>query len=140
MESEDPRFQKQLNAGATSLVLLGLLEQAGQAMYGYEIAKRLETRAGRALPMKLGALYPALRSLEKQQLLTSYVEPSTAGPARRYYRITPAGRKTLPRWLDSWRSTNLFVELALEIDDERSKRSGSAVSRRLANGTRKVRR
>ena len=44
MESpaQDRKFQKELNAGATSLALLGFLAGAKQPMYGYEIAKELE--------------------------------------------------------------------------------------------------
>src|SRR5690349_10830519 len=101
---EDRRFQKQLNGGAASLALLGLLSQANRPMYGYEIAKELEARCGGTLPMNQGALYPALRALEEQKILASHVEPSDSGPARKYYQITASGRQTLRRWLVAWRS------------------------------------
>jgi PadR family transcriptional regulator PadR len=112
--AEDRKFQKELNAGATSLALLGFLAEAKQPMYGYEIAKELETLAGGSLPMNQGALYPVLRSLEQQELLSSHVEPSVAGPARKYYQITPSGRLALRRWRASWQSTTKFVNSILE--------------------------
>ena len=60
-EAVNRKFQKELNAGAGSLVILGLLHGSGRAMYGYEIGKQLEMQAEGALPMHQGALYPALR-------------------------------------------------------------------------------
>lgn len=111
-------LQKQLNAGATSLVLLTLLYQQKRAMYGYEVAKELESRCLGELPMKPGALYPVLRSLEKQELLSSHVEPSDAGPSRKYYRITALGKKTLKHWQNAWQDTKQFVDKILENQHE----------------------
>jgi PadR family transcriptional regulator PadR len=60
--------------------------------------------------MKQGALYPVLRTLSAHGLLASRVVPSYAGPPRRYYRITAAGRETLARWLGIWTTTREFVD------------------------------
>jgi PadR family transcriptional regulator len=117
-ESAKNSLQKQLNAGATSLVLLTLLYQQRRAMYGYEVAKELESRCRGALPMKPGALYPVLRSLEKQELLSSHVEPSDAGPPRKYYKITAIGKKTLKHWQTAWQDTKQFVDKILEHQHE----------------------
>jgi PadR family transcriptional regulator PadR len=116
MESpaDDRKFQKELNAGATSLALLGFLAGAKKPMYGYEIAKELEAIAGGSLPMNQGALYPVLRSLEHQGFLSSHVEPSVTGPARKYYQITSSGRQALRKRRVSWRSTTEFVDSILE--------------------------
>ncbi len=118
LENAKNSLQKQLNAGATSLVLLSLLHQQKRAMYGYEVAKELESRCLGALPMKPGALYPVLRSLEKQELLSSHVEPSDAGPSRKYYQITALGKKTLKHWQIAWQDTKQFVDNILEIQHE----------------------
>ncbi len=105
------KFQKELNAGLVALVLLSVLDRAGQDLYGYQIAKQLQdAEDGAPGPVKQGALYPVLRTLSAQGLLTSRVVPSYAGPARRYYRITDAGRTTLVRWLASWHRTRDFVD------------------------------
>ena len=45
MNEEIRKFQKELNAGTTALVLLGVLEQAVKPMYGYQIAKYIETNS-----------------------------------------------------------------------------------------------
>jgi len=107
-------LQKQLNSGVTSLVLLSLLHQHWLAMYGYEIAKELESRCQGELPMKPGALYPVLRSLEKQRLLASRIEPSDAGPSRKYYQLTEVGCKTLEHWQAAWQTTKQFVNSILD--------------------------
>jgi PadR family transcriptional regulator, regulatory protein PadR len=109
-ESAVRKFQKELSAGTVGLVLLALLERAGSPMYGYQIAKQLEGAAQGALGMKQGTLYPVLRALESSGYLASEVEPSVAGPPRRYYAITDAGRETLARWKDVWFSARGFVD------------------------------
>jgi PadR family transcriptional regulator PadR len=110
------KFQKELNAGLIALVLLSVLENATEDLYGYQIAKRLQDMSRGTSPMKQGALYPVLRTLSAHGLLASRVVPSYAGPPRRYYRITPAGRATLARWLAIWTTTRDFVDAAVRAD------------------------
>ena len=112
-ELTDKKFQKELNSGTAALVLLAVLDRAEEPMYGYQIAKHLDT-GSEEVPVKQGALYPVLRSLEAGGLLASEVEPSVSGPPRRYYRITEAGRETLRQWVEIWNRTKTFVEAALK--------------------------
>jgi len=104
------KFQRELNAGLVGLVLLAVLDQAQEDLYGYQIAKRLQQLADGSPPVKQGALYPVLRQLSANGLLASRIVPSYAGPPRRYYRITAAGRDTLAQWRSIWRSTRDFVD------------------------------
>jgi PadR family transcriptional regulator PadR len=104
------KFQRELNAGLVGLVLLAVLAQAQEDLYGYQIAKRLQQLAEGSSPVKQGALYPVLRQLSANGLLASRIVPSYAGPPRRYYRITEAGRATLAEWRGIWRSTRDFVD------------------------------
>jgi len=107
------KFQKELSAGIVSLALLALLARAEKPLYGYQIAKELEGFA-EGLPVKQGTLYPVLRSLEAQGLLSSEVEPSISGPPRRYYSVTESGREAVGLWKGSWEKTKEFVEAVLE--------------------------
>jgi PadR family transcriptional regulator PadR len=104
------KFQRELNAGLIGLVLLALLSRADEDLYGYQIAKRLQHLAEGSSPVKQGALYPVLRQLSANGLLASRIVPSYAGPPRRYYRITEAGRATLAEWRGIWHSTRDFVD------------------------------
>ena len=115
-EVQARKFQRELSAGLTSLVLLSVLADADTDLYGYEIAKRLSADALPAapLPFKQGALYPVLRNMSSAGLLASRVVPSYSGPPRRYYRITPLGREVLAAWRDTWLSTRAFVDTIVQ--------------------------
>jgi PadR family transcriptional regulator PadR len=112
--SQLKKFQKELSSGTVSLVLLAVLAQAPQPMYGYQIAKRLEEVGEGVLAGKQSALYPVLRNLEGAGLLDSEVEPSISGPPRRYYRITQPGRSVLSDWVAAWNATRDSVDLVLK--------------------------
>jgi len=107
------KFQRELSAGLTSLVLLSVLADATEDLYGYEIARRLSGEGDGSGPFKLGALYPVLRNLSAAGLLSSRVVPSYSGPPRRYYRITPLGRDALASWRATWTATRDFVDSTL---------------------------
>jgi PadR family transcriptional regulator PadR len=113
-ESYLKKFQKELSAGTVSLVLLAVLGQANEPMYGYQIAKRLESTGDALLSGKQSALYPVLRNLSASGLLDSHVEPSISGPPRRYYRITPLGQDVLQDWAGTWNTTRSFVDSVLK--------------------------
>lgn len=107
------KFQKELNSGTVSLVVLGLMDASAEPLYGYQIAKLLEAQAEGQLPMKQGALYPVLRAMESNGLLKSKVEPSTSAPPRRYYSVTAEGHSMLANWMAVWTDTRDFVERVL---------------------------
>lgn len=107
------KFQKEINGGTASLVLLAVLDHADKPMYGYQIAKFIQQRSTDVEIMKHGALYPVLRSLESTGLLKSEVEPSISGPPRRYYTITDTGRDTLRRWCEIWNQTRDLVDAVI---------------------------
>jgi PadR family transcriptional regulator PadR len=116
MDGQDinKKFQKELLAGISSLVLLNILARSKDPMYGYQITKLLEPESDDLPIIKQGALYPVLRSLEKNGLLTSLVEPSVSGPPRRYYTITDLGQRTLPMWKVIWQQLKSFTDTILE--------------------------
>jgi PadR family transcriptional regulator PadR len=104
------KFQRDLNAGLVALVLLGVLAETDEDLYGYDIAKRLHrARDGEPL-FKEGTIYPVLRSLAASGWLSSRIVPSYSGPPRRYYRITDEGRAVLAQWRAVWRDTRDFVD------------------------------
>jgi len=108
------KFQKEMNSGIASLILLSVMDQDQEPKYGYQIAKLLGTGNKDTTLIKQGALYPVLRSLEKYGLLESKVEPSVSGPPRRYYTITDSGRDILEGWIDIWNQTKDFVDNVLK--------------------------
>lgn len=123
LESHLKKFQKELSSGSVSLVLLAVLAGADEPMYGYLIAKRLADGGEGILAGKQSALYPVLRNLSASGLLDSEVEPSVAGPPRRYYRITALGREVLEQWISTWATTRDFVDSVLESNTSQGAKS-----------------
>ena len=91
------------------VVVLAVLSQMDTARYGYSLIQRL---AERGLDVEEGTLYPLLRRLEKQGLLESEWEIGEARP-RKYYRISPLGRKVLTALMTEWNDTVEVMHLIL---------------------------
>ena len=108
--SSSAKFKKNLNGGLVGLVLLAILDQSAEDLYGYEIAKRLASANEGTSIFKEGTIYPVLRALSAANLLTSRIVPSYSGPPRRYYRITDQGRSVLAEWTALWAGTRNFVD------------------------------
>lgn len=103
-------FNRELVKGSSSLLLLQMLGE--RDMYGYEFVKELEKRSGNEFSIKEGTLYPALHKLEKQEYIEFYWQEQEKGPARKYYRITEAGREML---LEKTREWNDFVSVMNKV-------------------------
>lgn len=94
--NHDPQLLK----GVLSLLLLHLL--AERESYGYEVVQRLH-EVGLADILE-GTVYPALSRLEREGRVRARLVASTAGPARKYYRPTPAGYRALATGTADWLS------------------------------------
>ena len=116
-DSNERKFQKELNGGLVGLVLLAVLAESDEDLYGYEIAKRLANANEGTSIFKEGTIYPVLRALSAGNLLTSRIVPSYSGPPRRYYRITEQGRSLLAEWKLSWAATRDFVDRFTETEN-----------------------
>ena len=81
----------QVRKGLLELCILNAL--AGQERYGYELVKTLVAIPG--LGMTEGTLYPLLSRLRVQGLVSTRLEESSEGPARKYYALTGEGRKIM---------------------------------------------
>ena len=99
----------ELLRGNTPTLILAVLAQGPR--HGYAIAREIERRSHEALRLREGSLYPALRALETDGLVSSQWEPQESGAARRVYALTEAGHAELTRRARSWRD---FVQA---IDD-----------------------
>jgi PadR family transcriptional regulator PadR len=94
------RVRSQIARGSAELAILALLTE--QALYGFEISKRIEERTEGALHFTLASLYPMLYDLEKRGWIKGRWEPNSAGRDRRYYSLTAAGKKQLEPLRQEW--------------------------------------
>jgi PadR family transcriptional regulator, regulatory protein PadR len=95
------RIRTQIARGSGELAILSLL--AEQPLYGFEIARQIVERTGGTLRFTLASLYPLLYEMEKRGWLEARWESNDAGRDRRYYRLTPIGRKQLAPLRAEWR-------------------------------------
>lgn len=77
--------------------ILGLLTQ--RPMSGYGIKRMLKSLSWLVGEPSFGSLYPALKALEKDGLVTMELENRENKPSRKLYNITEAGTKTLDEWI-----------------------------------------
>ncbi|MFD1367333.1 PadR family transcriptional regulator [Actinoplanes sichuanensis] len=94
------------------VVVLAVLSRLRTLQYGYELRQAL-IAAG--MPIEEGTLYPLLRRLESQGVLTSEWR-ATHGPSRRYYVLSDAGRDLLTRLTATWHGMTKAMD---DILDER---------------------
>jgi PadR family transcriptional regulator PadR len=96
--AENGAHDSQLLKGVLSLALLRLV--AERESYGYELVVRLHDMG---LPdVQDGSVYPALGRLERDGHVTSRLVASSAGPARKYYRLSRAGYAELSHTERAW--------------------------------------
>lgn len=77
--------------GTIRTIILKLLAQKKQ-MYGYEITQRVAELSKDEIKLTYGALYPILYKLESEGSLVTVTEVVN-NRVRKYYALTPAGRK-----------------------------------------------
>lgn len=92
----------ELRRGCLGLAVLALLRQEH---YGYTLRKSL---AERGLTIDESTLYPLLRRLEAQGLLTSQWREEDKRN-KRFYRLSPEGERMLGLLLEEWNAINTAV-------------------------------
>ena len=81
----------QYKKGVLELCVLALLHR--RDCYGYEISELLAQR----IAIADGTVYPLLRKLKADGLLTTYLQEESGGPPRKYYKLTELGRESYQR-------------------------------------------
>jgi len=91
-------YENTINELRRGMIVLAVLSQLDAEQYGYSLLKLLSEQG---LDVDQGTLYPLLRRLEAQGLLSSDWNTEGSRP-RRYYVISPEGQKVLPRLKEEW--------------------------------------
>jgi PadR family transcriptional regulator PadR len=95
-------LDRELKKGSAELLVLALVE--ARARHGYEIAKLIETRSNGAVRFNVASLYPLLYRLEKRGWIRGTWVEKAGQRRRRFYRLTPTGRKVLADQRSGWRN------------------------------------
>lgn len=88
-------------------LVLAVLNQ--EDTYGYILTQRVKN----VIEISDSTLYPVLRRLMKDGLLTTYDQPFQ-GRNRRYYSITETGRKQLALFTEEWEHHKAQIDFILE--------------------------
>ena len=81
----------QYKKGVLELCVMALLKRRDH--YGYEISEALSKR----IDIADGTVYPILRKLKADGLLTTYLQEESGGPPRKYYSLTRSGCDTFEK-------------------------------------------
>ena len=81
----------QYKKGVLELCVLSLLKK--RDCYGYEISEYLSQH----IDIADGTVYPILRKLKADGLLTTYLQEDSGGPPRKYYKLTGLGAEAYAR-------------------------------------------
>src|SRR3990167_5818883 len=103
-------LDRELKKGSAELLILSLVE--ARARHGYEIGKLIEDRSGGTLRFKVASLYPLLYRLEDRGWIAGRWVEKAGERRRRFYRLTPEGKRVLAAQRDHWRE---FVEAVRNI-------------------------
>lgn len=104
----NPQYKK----GVLGLCVLSLLRK--QDRYGYEISDYLSQH----IDIADGTVYPLLRKLKADGLVTTYLQEESGGPPRKYYKLTQLGEDVYHMDRAEYlRFTEIVRELLKEDDD-----------------------
>ena len=78
----------QYKKGVLELCVLAMLHQRDR--YGYELSEQLS----KTIDIADGTVYPIMRKLKADGLVTTYLSEESGGPPRKYYSLTDLGRST----------------------------------------------
>jgi DNA-binding PadR family transcriptional regulator len=98
--TRDVRIGKDLVAASAMPLVLAILNE-GES-YGYAILKRIDELSGGEMEWTDGMLYPLLHRLDRLGYVEASWDAPPGGRRRRYYRITPEGRKALAEQRRQW--------------------------------------
>lgn len=95
------RAEPELVRGAGTTAVLSLLAEGER--YGYQLAEELAERSEGFLDLGQATLYPLLYNLEAKGLIAARWQVAESGRRRKYYRLTPSGRRELAKSRAQWR-------------------------------------
>ncbi|MDL2317734.1 PadR family transcriptional regulator [Eubacteriales bacterium OttesenSCG-928-A19] len=98
----------QYKKGVLELCVLSQLAQRDQ--YGYDITEILSSR----IDIADGTVYPILRKLKADGLVTTYLSEASGGPPRKYYTLTQRGRDQYKADRAEWLGFVASVQKLLE--------------------------
>jgi PadR family transcriptional regulator, regulatory protein PadR len=93
-------LDRELKRGTAELLILSLLD--ARPRHGYELSKLIQTRSGGQIQLHIDSLYPLLYRLEERGWIKGTWVEKPNERRRRFYKVTPNGRRVLAKQLETW--------------------------------------
>ena len=103
-----------IKRGSAELMVLAALEH--RARHGYEIAKLIDDRSSGVLRFHVASLYPMLYRMERRGWIDGKWIEKAGQRRRRFYRLTPAGRRVLAAQRTGWRNFVAAIDRIVALD------------------------
>lgn len=104
----------QMLKGIIDGCLLAIIKN--KEVYGYELAQKLGNYGFESFSE--GTIYPLLMRMQKEELVTSTLRKSTAGPKRKYYSLTTKGELELKKFVERWTVLQNNVNRVLDYESD----------------------
>lgn len=102
----------QFNKGVIEMCVLALARK--RDFYGYELVETISKK----IEISEGTIYPILRRLTQEKYFDTYLQESSGGPPRKYYRMTSEGRRQTDKLLKEWKQFTSDVDFILTHGDQ----------------------
>jgi PadR family transcriptional regulator PadR len=100
-------MNSQFNKGVIEMCVLALVHK--RDFYGYELVETISKN----IEISEGTIYPILRRLTQEKYFETYLQESSEGPPRKYYRMTASGKKETEKLLKEWQKFTSEVDVII---------------------------
>jgi transcriptional regulator len=108
-------LDRELKKGSAELIILSIVE--ARPRHGYEISQLIEARSDGHLKFHIASLYPLLYRLEERGWLQGRWVEKEGQRRRRFYRLTPEGRRVLTQQRNTWRTFVRSMRLITGVEN-----------------------
>jgi PadR family transcriptional regulator PadR len=106
-------MNSQFNKGVIEMCVLALVSK--RDFYGYELVETISKK----IEISEGTIYPIMRRLTQEKYFDTYLQESTEGPPRKYYRMTALGRKETEKLMKDWKKFTSDVNSILSEGEKK---------------------
>ena len=115
MNNKENLIENLLQEQKRGTLVFSVLLNTSKACYGYALVQTLQESG---VDIEQNTLYPLLRRLEKQELLTSSWDTSESRP-RKYYTISKKGKDILKTLKSEWLKMSEVINRMIVKEDSR---------------------
>ncbi len=106
-------MKSQFKKGVLELIVM--MSVAKQDLYGYELVKKVCA----TIEVNEGTIYPLLKRMTNEAIFETYLQESSEGPPRKYYRMTTHGLGVMEKLKEEWSEFSKRVNQFIDESEEK---------------------